>query len=301
MENHLNELLQDRVTNLVVLRQRPGHTVYRVFTARSSYILKWFNSEHDALELQVYALLSDCHVPTLPVCGQTSRALLLEDLNASPHWRLAHERDMESEPTALALTDWYRGLHQAGRETLSDNNQDLSFLKREIDDLDPTSLLSTGKRLGLAHLPVWELAMESIDTLTSIYRSLPHTFNYNDFAAENLALSPLDGNPLRAVVFDYDCFGIGLAYSDWRNVIYGLKGQAREAFAHAYGEISRSEKIIDEPLSLLYNLVVASTHQEFPDWAKLSMKSVINGDLEIQIRIALGDLPSTALFSNKVK
>jgi hypothetical protein len=287
MKNHLNEILPDRVTNLTVLRERPGHSVYRVFTSRSSYILKWFKAELEALELQVYALLRGCQVPTLPVHAQTNQALMLEDLHASTHWRLACESDMESTSTGLALAEWYRCLHQAGRASLSAKNQDLSFLKREIDNLDPNSLLSAGTKLGLDHLPAWKLAMESIDTLTSIYRSLPHTFNYNDFAADNLALSPVDGDPLQAVVFDYDCFGIGLAYSDWRNVIYALKGQARDAFAHAYGEVNRSEKIIDEPLSLLYNLVVASSRQEFPQWAKPGIKSVINGDLEFQIRIAL--------------
>lgn len=287
MENTLNELLSDEVTNLVVLRQRPGHTVYRVITAKSAYILKCFTTEDKVLELQVYALLHDTRVPTLPVHGQTNRALLLEDLQSSPHWRLADESDMDRESTGVALAHWYRCLHRAGREAQSGENHDLSFLKREIDDLNPASLQSTGEILGLTHLPVWRLTIESIDTLTSIYRSLPHTFNYNDFAAENLALSAVNSTPVRAIVFDYNCFGIGLAYSDWRNVTYSLKGKAQKAFVQSYGEFNQTEKIIDEPLSILYNLVVACSRQTLPEWAKPSINAVTRGSLENHIRGAL--------------
>ena len=287
MDNTINELVSDKVTNLVVLRQRPGHTVYRIFTSNRSYILKWFNTEDKVLELQVYTLLHDTQVPTLPVHGQTNRALLLEDLHTSSTLRLASPGDMESESTGIALAAWYCQLHQAGRQALLDKNHDLSFLSREIDELSPLSLQSAGEILNLTHLPVWRLAIESIETLTSIYRSLPHTFNYNDFAAENLALSPVNSTPVQAIVFDYDCFGIGLAYSDWRNVTHSLKNRARDAFAHAYGEINQLEKIIDEPLSVLYNLVVASSRQQLPDWAKPSINTVTTGSLENYIRHAL--------------
>jgi hypothetical protein len=287
MQNYLNELLSDKVMDVVILRERPGHTVYRVFTSKNSYILKWFNAENDILELQVYPLLQRCNVPTLPVHGYTRRALLLEDLQSSPHWRLASDDDMESESTGIALAQWYLHLHQAGREALENAAIDLSFLKREVDVLDTRSLESAGKRLRLDHLPAWKLAVESVDTLTSIYRSLPHTFNYNDFAAENLALSQSTKSTLRAVVFDYDCFGLGLVYSDWRNVTYSLKGRALEAFAHTYGEINQAEKLIDEPLSILYNLVVACSRQTFPEWAKPSIHTVTGGGLERQIRRAL--------------
>lgn len=287
MDINLDGLLPENVVDVAVLRERPGHAVFRIFTPNNSYILKAYTSIEHVLELRIYALLQNWDVPTIPVHLHTNSALVLEDLQSSSVWRLAVEADIDKKATGIALADWYQRLHRAGYEALSDLDLDLSFLKREIDALNAETLVLAGKSFGFDQLPVWKLAIESIGMLTSTYRSLPHTFNYNDFAAENLALSPVDGDPERAVVFDYDCFGIGLAYSDWRNVIYALKGQARDAFANAYGEISRLEKIIDEPLSLLYNLVVASSRQEFPEWAKPSVKSVINGDLEIQIRTAL--------------
>jgi hypothetical protein len=286
------DILGYPITSWKILHQRPTHTLYHITTSTNSYILKSFLDEN-ALEPRVYALLISCGVTTLPLYAHTNCALLLEDLHSSTIWRLANEGDLESEKTGIALAEWYRTLHQAGRQALSNDGIDLSFLKREIDDLNSTSLHSTGKILGLAHLPGWTLAIKTIDSLTTIYRSLPHTFNYNDFAAENLAVSLGDGNSLRALVFDYDCFGIGLAYSDWRNATYSLRGQARGAFAARYGMISQAEKVIDEPLSLLYNLVVASTRQELPHWVKSSINSVFNGELEKQIRMAIEDMPSS--------
>jgi hypothetical protein len=128
--------------------------------------------------------------------------------------------------------------------------------------------------------------LQSIEALKARARVCPQTFNYEDFAGENLALSH-DREPLRAIVFDYDCFTLGAAYSDWRNVTSSLKGAAQEAFAEAYGPVSETERRLDVPLSALHGLLEASRRENVPAWARPLLEDVESGELERSIRNAL--------------
>jgi len=116
---------------------------------------------------------------------------------------------------------------------------------------------------------------------------LPQTFNYNDFAVENMALSRAVQVPLRAIVFDYDQFSLGPAYSDWRNVVSGLRGASQSAFEEAYGGVNQHERILDEPLSILYGLVIACRRSQLPRWAVPLSEAARTGGLEGAIRRAL--------------
>jgi hypothetical protein len=111
----LQTLRADPVREMTLLRETSTHLVSRITTQRRSYILKWFFCPTLALELKVYNLLIRLAVPTLPVYEQTQQALLLEDLQASPVWRLAVESDLDAPETGLAMAEWYRRLHAAGR------------------------------------------------------------------------------------------------------------------------------------------------------------------------------------------
>lgn len=122
------------------------------------------------------------------------------------------------------------------------------------------------------------------------YLALPQTFNHNDFAAENLALSRQEGTRLHAIVFDYDCFATGVVYSDWRNVINSLHGAAKETFVEAYGPINEQEHVFDEPLAILYGLIVASRRGKMPKWASPLIEAVVNGGLEQSLSQACEDL-----------
>lgn len=89
-----------------------------------------------AVEIQAYELLGSLSVPTLPVHGLSPRAILLEDLDASPDWR-----QVATDPVGPP-----------------------AFLRREVDELSPEVILGLGRRLGLPDLPVWRLAADCIDT-----------------------------------------------------------------------------------------------------------------------------------------
>jgi len=89
-------------------------------------------------------------------------------------------------------------------------------------------------------------------------------------------------NTLEAIVFDYDCFKTGTVYSDWRNVVYSLQGIGRAAFQAAYGPVDEAEGLLDEPLSILYGLIIASRREKFLGWARPLVEAVKMEDWNVQ-------------------
>ena len=115
--------------------------------------------------------------------------IVLEDLQSSTEWRLAEPADMERAATGVALAEWYRNLHQAGREALKDSSLQPEGVFPWVSEITGPSLEKAGAALKLEHTPAWGMAMQQVEILKGKYLALPQTFNYNDFAAENLALS----------------------------------------------------------------------------------------------------------------
>ena len=161
---HLRELgvHPQKATEIEFIHQKHRSYLYRIHWSGKSFILKLFENDPEVTEIQSYALLERLRVPTLPVYGHTQKALLLEDLATSPSWRLAKEDDMARLETGVAIAKWYQRLHSTGRKLLGEKDETPSFLKREVDELNPYAIEDIGKKLGLTHDPVWKLAAENI-------------------------------------------------------------------------------------------------------------------------------------------
>lgn len=287
--SHLRTLGIDpkKVRRIELIHQEHGSRLYRVHWNTKSSILKLFKDATEATEIQSYKLLQRLKVPTLALHGWAQKALLLEDLATSPSWRLAKEDDLTRPETGVAIAKWYRRLHSAGRKLLGGKDRTPSFLRREVDELNSYTTKEIAKKLGLAHDSVWKLAVENIEKIKKGMRSLTETLNYNDFYWTNLALSRSEGGNLRAIVFDYHLFGIGLAYSDCRNVTGSLKGEARSTFWETYGRVDEREKLLDEATAVLYALFTASRLPTFPEWAQGCLHKANSGELERSLRRAL--------------
>ena len=272
------------VTGGEILHRKHGNRLYRITCGGRSFVLKWFGDPARSTEVRSYALLEGLGVPTLPVHGRVDNAFLPEDLTASSRWRLAEEADVQRPETGAAVAEWYLTLHAAGREMLADPAAEPDFLKREVDELDAGSILETARQLGLSDNPVWELAAVHIVALKSAMCALAETLNYSDFHWTNLALSH---RAHRAVVFDYHLLGIGLRYSDCRNVAGSLDGKARSAFWETYGPLDETERVLDEPTAVLYALKIASERPTFPAWARGCLNKIRSGELERSLRYTL--------------
>lgn len=271
------------MTDFEVIYRKHDYTLYRVRIADASYVVKWFGGpEH--IEIPAYRLLRECGVPTLPVHGLTESAVLLEDLAASPHWRLATAEDVERAEVGRAVADWYRLFHEAGHRLPNLP----AFLTREVDALTPESVLEIGERLEMGELPVWRFAADYLQALQDAFRAFPETLNYNDFHWTNLALTREE--PLRAVIFDYDLLGIGPVYCDIRNVLGSLGESARSAFLEVYGPVDERITVFDEPLSVLYSLQVAVRQPSLPAWAQGCAQKARDGTLERLQREAIACL-----------
>jgi hypothetical protein len=285
LDENERSLLPGEPQNLALLRESPNHRVLRVHCAGSSFILKSFHSA-PVLELQVYALLDSLDVPVLPLLARSDQALLLEDLETSPGWRLAVHEDMGLSQTGEALATWYQHLHQAGFQYLSQPQRTPPFLTSWIDEINLPELRLAGEKFGFSAEQGWHSVLEHLEPLKSAYRVLPQTFNYNDFSWVNLALSRTQ-SPFQAVVFDYDCFSLGTAYSDCRNVMYALSGAGLKAFVDRYGPLDLASQRLDDPLSTLHGLVIAAGREHFPNWARSLVEAVRQGELARQVRLAL--------------
>ncbi len=275
-------MISTDVTAVALIVKKDQHALYRITHVGSSSVLKLFN-DTTARELAASRLLQRYGVPTLPVYGMSERALLMADLAASTAWRLATAEDIEREKTGIAVAAWYTALHTAGERIVRAGIP--AFLTREVASLTPESVMDTGERLGLSHLPVWRSAAEHLDRLVQAFRAYPETLNYNDFHWTNLALSR--GEPLRALVFDYHLLGIGPAYCDLRNVLGSLGERARAAFSETYGPVDERVAVLDAPLSLLYSLHVAAQLPQWPGWAKGCVRHVVSGEFAVRLQQAI--------------
>lgn len=251
------------------------------------FVVKCFPQEATASEVRAYDLLTRYDVPVLPLLGQTERALLLEDLNASDTWRLAEDGDVEDAAVGAAVARWYRRLHAAGREIMLTAPQDMGFLGRESDALETESMSRTAERLGLGHHPGWRRASAHVNALREAMRALPETLNYNDFHWSNLALTRHHSEAVEAIVFDYHLLGLGPSYSDYRNVLTSLRGDAARAFRDGYGPIDDREAALDAPVSIMIALITAARRPVFPSWAKPCLRAVSDGSFECDLDRAI--------------
>ena len=214
----------------------------RITTNDRAFVLK--QTAPNDVEVRCYDLLARLGVPTLTVYARTEQAILLEDLQSSPAWRLATIDEVNRPDVGSAIAEWYARLHSVSRELFSDESRVPSWLRRKPDVLNPDVVYETGRKLGLDHLPVWRLAAEQIEVLKAALLKMPQVLNYNDFHWSNLALSRLE-DTFKAVVFDYGEMGIGPRYSDCRNVIGSLGPDAKAAFWQTYGPVDHIEAILD--------------------------------------------------------
>jgi hypothetical protein len=140
------------------------------------------------------------------------------------------------------------------------------------------NLEKAGSRFGLGDRKSWRDSIALIESLKTKYLQCRQTFNYDDFALENVALS-CDGGELKAVVFDYDRFCLGARFSDWRNVTWSLTGVSLDGFSDGYGNVDERERKIDEPLSVLFGILQASEFDRKPSWVEPLIGEARSGKL----------------------
>ena len=260
------------------IRNKDGIYLYRVIYNDDLFVLKYFLNDEYKREIKNYSLLKELGVPTIKVIGSTDRSILLEDLEKSSYYRLGIKLDLSDIEVAKALAKWYVKLHSVGSRYISKENHEFY---REIDNITKDNIEFIKNKSNTRDNKVWEIITHNWDLLLGKITSLEETLTYNDFYWTNLAVS---NDKKEALMFDYNLLGVGFRYNDIRNVCSSLSGKAQKAFMDEYGEFNETEKIIDDGISDLINLICAYKRHIFPKWAENSLNSIHNGALEQNIK-----------------
>lgn len=269
-----------QIRDEVIISERHGHRVWRICLGGESFVVKSFpDVSTAAAEIAAYRLLRQLNVPTLPVYGMSERALVLEDLRARSRRRLAADEDIDKPGIGAALAGWYKLFHQRGCEFLKAPRNEPLIFRRESEALTAETITEPARALGLLANPVWKAATDALDLLKAAESRLSTTLNYNDFHWTNLAVGREEGEEPEVTLFDFHLLGIGMRYSDCRNVMSSLGPRAADAFRAGYGPVDPREKIIDRPLAVLYALSVAVRLPRFPTWARGERECVESGGL----------------------
>lgn len=273
------------VGTVELIRERHGNRLFRIALGSFSYVLKVFGNPATSAEIRAYDLLKNLGVPTLHTIAATDDALLLEDLKVSSDFRLASEDDIEKPEVGAALAHWYRILHGAGSR-FRIGQSETTFLRREIEELTPATILDLAAKIGGSDQSEWITLADNIDRIKNAAMASAETLTYNDFHWTNLALSRAE-KPIRAIVFDYHLLGLGLRYSDYRNVLSSLGHNAAAAFRSEFGETDPREKVLDDLMAPLYALAVVFRRHKFPAWAEPNLEIAKTAEIHSRFKAVM--------------
>lgn len=257
-----------------LIRAKAGISLYRVKSEGKSLVLKVFEKQEDAREIENYRILSSLGIPTLPLLGAAQNAILLPDVEASSEYRLGAENDLSDPQVARAIAKWYRELHTKGRSFLADNRIPMYD---ESDVITLTNLELVEEKTDTKDEDLWRVIREHFNMIRSRIDALPRTLTYNDFYWTNLIVSK---DRKRAFMFDYNLLGKGIAYGDIRNVTSSLSHEAADVFLEEYGNDIAEEQIkADAFMAPLVTLFLACAREDFPSWANASLMELKNGEI----------------------
>ena len=256
-----------------LLREKDGITVCRVRFGDRQLVLKHFSGEEDRREIENYRILNRLGIQTIPLIAHTDQAILLEDMESSPQYRLGIPQDLDDLQVTASLAAWYRMLHDRGRSYVKKYG---SLLYDETDLITRESISLTAIQSATESAPVWEFLRQRFDDVMTGIRSAERTLTYNDFYYTNLVVSK---DKAEAFMFDYNLLGKGYVLSDLRNVTYHMNETAAQAFLTAYGSYDKDEILIDRVASALTSLIFACRREEWPEWADEPLDKVRSGEL----------------------
>lgn len=254
--------------SISLLREKDGVIVARVYGRDGSYVLKCFEKAEFRREIDAYRLLFKLHIPTLKMISCTDSAILMEDVNISPFWRLGVWQDMEDPETGRQIARWYKKLHENGREYAAGHG---AGLYSELDLFTMENIEQIKVKTGTQASPAWKVLEDNFRDVCRKLRQLEITLTYNDFYYTNLAVAR---DNTAALMFDYNLLGKGYVYLDIHNVTFSLAPAARTAFLDEYGYVNPLEIAVDDIVSVVTTLVLACGREQFPDWANMAVKTV---------------------------
>jgi len=190
---------------LELIRSKLGVHVFRCEYEGRPAVVKSFEHAGDRREIDHYRLLKSIGVPTLNAYALGRSCIVMEDISASPDWRLGDEADRSRPSVLRALANWYVALHEAG-----ENLPQLAEMYSENDELTPSAIAFLKEKLPGAEA-LCGFVLEHLAGFRSMLRERENTLTYNDFYFTNLLVRK---NGTAAMMFDYNLMGHGYRYAD---------------------------------------------------------------------------------------
>lgn len=248
--------------NFSILQDKDGVIVARIASNEKSCVLKCFRKDEHKREMGNYQLLASLGIPTIRVIASTDSALLLEDIDCSPTYRLGIEEDMSDPEGARRIAVWYKLLHSRGYGYVCQSGESMYD---EADFFTLENIACIKEKTGTQDAPAWVLLEQNYAAINDLLRKARRTITYNDFYYTNMVVAK---DKSAALMFDYNLLGKGYAYTDVRNVLSSLSEEAGKAFLDEYGEFDPVEKALDDVVSVVVTLYLACQRDEFPWWAQ---------------------------------
>lgn len=245
-----------------ILQDKDGVIVARMIVNGQSYVLKCFRNDGFKREIENYQRLSSLHIPTIRVITVTDSAILLEDINRSPVYRLGIRADMADPEVAKQLAVWYRQLHQKGYDYVAQHG---AALYDEADYFTLDNIAYIKEKTGTQGAPAWSLLEQQFGPISAMLHHTGRTLTYNDFYYSNMVVAR---DKSSALMFDYNLMGKGYAYSDLRNVTASLSEKAGKVFLEEYGTYDSTEEALDGVVSVVVTLYLACLREQVPSWAQ---------------------------------
>ena len=248
--------------NFSILQDKDGITVARIVSGEKSYVVKCFQKDEHKREMGNYQLLESLGVPTIRLIASTDSALLLEDIDCSPVYRLGIEEDMSDPAVVRRIAEWYKQLHSQGYGYVCQNGESMYD---EADFFTLENIASIKDKTKTQDAPAWGLLEQNYAAISDLLRKARRTITYNDFYYTNMVVAKDNSS---ALMFDYNLLGKGYAYTDVRKVLSSLSEEAGKAFLKEYGKFDPAEKALDDVVSVVVTLRLACLRENFPWWAQ---------------------------------
>lgn len=267
IHNELNKL-GIACKSISILQDKDGVTVARIVSNKKPYVIKCFQKEEHKRELENYRLLASLGIPTIRVIASTDSALLLEDIDCSPTYRLGIKEDMSDPEVARQVAVWYKLLHSQGYGYVCQSGESMYD---EANFFTLENIACIKEKAGTQDTPAWVLLEQNYAAINDLLREARRTITYNDFYYTNMVVAKDKSSVL---MFDYNLLGKGYAYTDVRNVLSSLAEEAGKAFLDEYGEFDLVEKALDDVVSVVVTLHLACQRDEFPWWAQALLDEI---------------------------
>lgn len=255
------------------IQSKDGVYVYRVRSSNEVYVLKYFEKEDYRREINNYLVLQELDIPTIPLIAYTDKSILMLDIKENGEYRLGTPKDMNDAEIYTPLAEWYKILHEKGKDYVKSYGNDMYM---ETDCITDINIAFIKSKTHTEDNQVWTIIEQNLNCLYSLINKVEKTLTYNDFYYTNMVVAK---DKSKAFMFDYNLLGKGYAASDIRNVTWGLDDCAKKAFLNAYGKCNEDEILLDNVTSPIISLYFASCRDFFPQWGHKELELVKNGYL----------------------